>query len=1011
VDEISPAAQQAEPADEIPESHLIPRAASPKSPWREALIIVAILAGILCIGYANVVFGRRSLVYTDNYNPLDARFLPQNYGPDLVPADTWTRRNLQSTANFHDPGGVWWQWEPGGEFLRRGLARGEWPWWDPYVGAGAPAMANLSQTFFFPPYFLVVALGNSSLLKNAYFLTLLLFAGACSYALLRRHGLSREGSLVAAAAVMFCGGLSQNVGSMIGQTAALLPAALLVTRWFIDRPSLRRTAALAVAYATIALSSFPPVLLPIFGISAAYTVTLVASGVAWRQRLARYLVAVLLSLGAVAFYYLPAAMAGRGLPQVQRTYKGAGSETVRTEALSQLLSPVVMGGGAVYRSPPMPDIADPRVPYVGLAVLLLAGLAAPAGRRDSAVLLMVLVVSGALLLLKLIGVMPVHWLGRLPGFDQIHYAHYLGIPLSILFGLAAGFGVDRLLSGGAGRLRLGLVAGGLLAALLALPAVAYLRGVFAHREAATWLERWYLLLAVLVVTGSIAALRPAAGRGRRTLLAALLLAVVAGEGMLNAAYPRQRRWDLWRHPVPYVQELQARRNHGRVFSAAAFNANAPSAFEVFSLDSLMTFNTPRIFEFYKRFAAPNAYLFLREATQLPPDGALDAANVGLLALRDALREMAAEARSRGYERVWSDGEVSIFARATEPRYYFSSQFRVVTDAEALSSLARRRPRREMLLESEPGFPPAANVDTDPEVAARVERNRVELSLRAPRPGLVYCAESNAPGWRAWVNGAPAPIVAANYAFRAVPVPAGPVTVELRYLPPGLPLGAMLTATALLGMAVLAGRRERGALDGLEFRSQPRLRLAWRRALLVGGSAVVLVGLGFEAEETAQRLMNWKKLSPPRALATARQPEFYRVEWRGVVLPPRFFAGGVAEVTVALRNAGSGTWPDPRTADPERATGAGAVRLGYRWWRETPDEIVSGYSERVDLPRPLEPGEAVSVEVPVQAPALPGRYRLQIDLVHELVSWFESRGAERLIVPVEVEASVAAESSR
>ena len=170
------------------------------------------------------------LVYTDNYNPLDYRVLPQNYGPHLVPAKVWNERNLLPYANFHDPGGAWWQWEPGGEFLRRALQRREWPWWDPYVGGGTPAMANLTQAFFFPPYLLLVALGNGVVLKNVYFLTMLLIAG---FFTTRPAPASRVARCVVcgAAAVLLCGGLNQNVGSFTGKRRhacrSLLPHPLL----------------------------------------------------------------------------------------------------------------------------------------------------------------------------------------------------------------------------------------------------------------------------------------------------------------------------------------------------------------------------------------------------------------------------------------------------------------------------------------------------------------------------------------------------------------------------------------------------------------------------------------------------------------------------------------------------------------------------------------------------------------------------------------------------------------
>jgi uncharacterized membrane protein YfhO len=92
-------------------------------------------------------------------------------------------------------------------------------------------------------------------------------------------------------------------------------------------------------------------------------------------------------------------------------------------------------------------------------------------------------------------------------------------------------------------------------------------------------------------------------------------------------------------------------------------------------------------------------------------------------------------------------------------------------------------------------------------------NSVSLTVDAPRPGLVYAAESYFAGWTATVNGQPARILPANYAFRAVEVPAGPSRIEFHYWPPGLTAGLGVSGTSVLGLAALVAlvdRRRRTA---------------------------------------------------------------------------------------------------------------------------------------------------------------------------------------------------------
>lgn len=83
-------------------------------------------------------------------------------------------------------------------------------------------------------------------------------------------------------------------------------------------------------------------------------------------------------------------------------------------------------------------------------------------------------------------------------------------------------------------------------------------------------------------------------------------------------------------------------------------------------------------------------------------------------------------------------------------------------------------------------------------AAGHERWRVE----ADGAGWLVVRASHARGWRATVDGRAAALVRANGRQRAVRVPAGRHTIELRYVAPGLRLGLGLTLAAL-GVALAA----------------------------------------------------------------------------------------------------------------------------------------------------------------------------------------------------------------
>ena len=186
----------------------------------EGAAAALVYALVLTIAYHNVVFLGESLVSSNNLNMLEYRITARTHGPNFRPASDWNSRNLLLMANLHDIGGAVVQWEPAAIFLRHSLAHGEMPFWDPYVGGGAPSMSNMTTSFFFPPYFLLVVLGNGVLLKNLYILALLLTGGWFTWALLRRSALSWPASFVGGLTFMLCGALTQTVGSILSQPAS-----------------------------------------------------------------------------------------------------------------------------------------------------------------------------------------------------------------------------------------------------------------------------------------------------------------------------------------------------------------------------------------------------------------------------------------------------------------------------------------------------------------------------------------------------------------------------------------------------------------------------------------------------------------------------------------------------------------------------------------------------------------------------------------------------------------------
>jgi hypothetical protein len=304
-------------------------------------------------------------------------------------------------------------------------------------------MANMTPAYFFPSYTALVFLGGSVPLKNIYFLLLLWCAGFFTVLFVRSHGLSFVSALVGGIVVIMSGGLNQYIGTIVLQAAACLPIALNVTRRFLDAPTGWRTATLSVTYASIALASFPPVLMWLFGITACYALlavwldTRAVDGSTRIRLVLHWGGAATLAVGLVAFLYVPGLTLQRSVPYVVAFYEVAGLQSIPLVRLLQLLSPTLMGGVQIYLNPPLPMGQGSHLPYVGIVALIAALLATPSAGPRARVLFYSSALSALVILMKIFGIPPVHWIAYLPVFDQIHYAHYLGISLSFLIAFLA----------------------------------------------------------------------------------------------------------------------------------------------------------------------------------------------------------------------------------------------------------------------------------------------------------------------------------------------------------------------------------------------------------------------------------------------------------------------------------------------------------------------------------------------------------------------------------------------
>lgn len=111
------------------------------------------------------------------------------------------------------------------------------------------------------------------------------------------------------------------------------------------------------------------------------------------------------------------------------------------------------------------------------------------------------------------------------------------------------------------------------------------------------------------------------------------------------------------------------------------------------------------------------------------------------------------------------------------------------------------------------------------------------------------------------------------------------------------------------------------------------------------------------------------------------------------VPASIEAGDFAAVRVQVTNRSDVTWRHDIPAGRH-------LCVGNHWLREDGSRAVDD-DARGFLPKPVTPGDTVQVPLRVQAPAEPGRYVLEVDLVQEHICWFVQRGSPTARTPVTV----------
>lgn len=118
------------------------------------------------------------------------------------------------------------------------------------------------------------------------------------------------------------------------------------------------------------------------------------------------------------------------------------------------------------------------------------------------------------------------------------------------------------------------------------------------------------------------------------------------------------------------------------------------------------------------------------------------------------------------------------------------------------------PRTTAIIETQDGLSATNTVAATARAlrfAAGAATAGIVLEAEAAAPTVVVLAQNFYPSWHATVNGQPVPMLRANHAFQAIPIPAGKSIVRLDYVDWPFRIGAGVSLATLLGCVVLSRR--------------------------------------------------------------------------------------------------------------------------------------------------------------------------------------------------------------
>lgn len=712
-------------------------------------------------------------------------------------------------------------------FAAESLKQGQIPLWNPYLYAGAPHIADIQSGVFYPINLLAFLLTDQVTYRLMELLSVFHFflAGVAMYLCLRflrpapcdeptssiNGPVSPIASLAGAVAFMFSDLFVTHFGNLnLIAVAAWLPLVFLGTYRALNQRSLGWAlfGGLCLGIATLAGHAQPlqfTVLL--VGLYTLYHLV-VHRQAGWRWELETIGLAGLVGivgLGLAALSLVPALELLGYTRRASLTYAEAAQYSLPPPALIGLLVPDFFGRGVAGFWAPWPRV---EVGYLGVLPLLLAAVGVVQRWREP----LVPFLAGLALLSLLLALgehTPLHrWAYALvPGFQNLRVpARFIYLMDFALAALAA-LGLDVLLKQPPGGARRGtwivLGVGLCLAVATGLSSYLFLnryQPALARTETAL---RGLVVFGILLIAGVTLVMARIRYRLRATLFSSLGVAVIALDLIgLGSGVDVGRQDPTTNFRRPRVVE---------------FLRSDPSLYRIEVRPEVWGWWSPDAALIYGFYDAGGIYNPLRLSDYLLYWESLTDRATRLYDFLNVKYLIAPPNFGLPWDKfapVLEDGEITVYLnRQALPRIQMIYDVQLVDDHPAAFHAVHADgfdPTQVVVLEADQAIDhPTRRPTMPPRLAfAGYDLNHVAVDVTTETPGYLVLSDVWYPGWHAKVDGTPAPVLRANYTFRAVPVPAGTHRVELRFAPLTWRIGVGISLAVLIGTALVAGWRWR-----------------------------------------------------------------------------------------------------------------------------------------------------------------------------------------------------------